>query len=81
MQAWVSIPGAKKTGNHFKFIEGPEIVVEKADRDGIKEIQVQVRSMEAASKFLTDNQMLSVENKITMIDPGKIFGLWIVLEQ
>lgn len=81
MQAWVSIPGAKRTGNHFKFIEGPEIVVEKAEKDGIKEIQVQVRSVEAASKFLTEHQMLSQENKITMIDPGKVFGLRIVLEQ
>jgi hypothetical protein len=81
MQAWVSIPGAKKTGNHFTFIEGPEIVVEKAEKDGIKEIQLQVRSVEAASKFLTDNQMLSAENKITMIDPGKVFGLRIVLAQ
>jgi hypothetical protein len=81
LQAWVSIPGAKKNGNHFRFIDGPEIVVEKAEKDGIKEIQVQVRSVEAASKFLTDNQMLSTENKITMIDPGKVFGLRIVLEQ
>ncbi|MES2329072.1 MAG: hypothetical protein V4539_05675 [Bacteroidota bacterium] len=81
LHAWVSIPGAKKTGNHFTFIDGPEIILEKSDKDGIKEIQVQVRSVEAASKFLTENQMLSVENKTTMIDPRKVFGLRIILEQ
>lgn len=82
LQAWISIPGAKKTGNnHFSFLDGPEIIVEKADKDGIKEIQVQVRSVETASKFLTENQMLFMENKITLIDPEKVFGLRIILEQ
>ncbi len=82
VHAWISIPGAKKTGdNHFSFFDGPEIVVEKAEKDGIKEIQVQVRSMEAASKFLTENHMLSMQNNTTLIDPEKLYGLRIVLQQ
>ena len=82
LQGWISIPGAKKTGNnHFSFFDGPEIIVEKADKDGIKEIQVQVRSVEAASKFLMENQMIFMENKTILINPGKVFGLRIILEQ
>jgi hypothetical protein len=82
LHAWISIPGAKKTNNnHFSFFEGPEIVVEKADTEGIKEIQVQVKSVETASKFLTENHMLLIENDRTLIDPEKIYGLRIVLEQ
>jgi hypothetical protein len=82
LHAWVSIPGAKKTdNNHFNFFEGPEIVLEKADKEGIKEIQVQVKSVETACKFLTENHMLCTENNITLIDPEKIYGLRIVLEQ
>jgi hypothetical protein len=82
LHAWISIPGAKKTGaNHFSFFDGPEIVVEKAEKDGIKEIQVQVRSIEVASKFLTENNMLSMENTTTLIDPGKLYGLRIILQQ
>ncbi len=82
VNAWVSIPGAKKTGeNHFSFFDGPEIVVEKAEKDGIKEIQLQVRSMETAAKFLTENHMLSMQNNTTLIDPEKLYGLRIVLQQ
>ncbi len=81
LHAWVSIPGAKKTGNYFYFFSGPEIVIEKGDKDGIKEIHVQVRSVETAAKFLSDNQMLLVEDKTALIDPEKLFGLRIVLEQ
>jgi hypothetical protein len=82
VNAWTSIPGAKKAGeNHFSFFEGPEIVIEKAEKDAVKEITVQVRSVENATKFLTDNHMLAVENTNIMIDPEKLFGLRIILQQ
>ena len=82
LHGWISLPGVKRISeNHFGFFDGPEIVVEKADKDGIKEIQVQVSSLEKATKFLSENKMLAVENNTTLIDPEKLYGLRIVLQQ
>jgi len=82
LHAWISIPGAQKTGsNHFRFFEGPEIVVEKAGKNAVREIMIQVRSVDEASKFLSANNMLVIENANILIDPKKLSGLRIILQQ
>ena len=77
---WAKTPGIKRVPhNGFQFAEGPDIRLQQADRDGVLEIQVQVKSKKAARRFLGQHQWLYREGASVLIDPGKINGLRILL--
>jgi len=80
-ELWASIPGVKKINDHtFSFDGGPAIVLDQDGGDGIKEIIIKVQSKEKAAAFLAQQSCLKKENDRILIDPGKLDGLKVVLE-
>jgi hypothetical protein len=78
---WEKIPAIKKTGDHsFGFTDGPDIQLVPDSTECVKEIVVKVQSVEEARVFLSRQGYLKQEESVTMIDPDKVCGLWVILE-
>jgi len=79
---WKTIPGIKvKDAYRFGFETGPDVLVEPGPQDQIKEIVLKVRSSAKAAAFLAKENYLKKEGNTLMIDPGKLHGLRIILEE
>lgn len=82
IHAWVSIPGVRrKEGNIFSFFNGPDILIEKADQDAIKEVVIKVKSLQAAKDFLLEKKSLLLNGNTVLIDPANTAGIRMVLEE
>jgi hypothetical protein len=78
---WANIPGVRKTGEYsFSFAGGPAIFLDQDSADGVKAIIIQVQSKEKAAAFLAEQKCLKKENDTILIDPEKLDGLRVVLE-
>jgi hypothetical protein len=81
-ETWSRMPGITTSGQgYFSFPSGPALNLQKAGKDGIMEIIVQIRSKATAMAFLAQHQLLRMENDTILIDPDKVYGLRIVLEE
>ena len=78
---WGNVPGVIRKNDHFfSFSEGPDILIEPAGTDCVKEIVVKVKSLEQAMAFLEQRQCLKREGAKLLIDPEKLHGLRVILE-
>ena len=82
IHSWISVPGIRrKEGNRFSFFTGPDIVIEAADRDEIKEIVIKVTSLQTAKDFLLAKKLLVPDGNKTLISPEKTAGFRVLLEE
>jgi hypothetical protein len=79
---WLLDRPDQKSGDLYRFSQGPSIRLLSAPTDGFKSIVLQVRSLRKAKEFLVQRNLLKKSSdKTVAIDPSAIGGLHITLEQ